>query len=115
MASKSVPILLVILSIVAVVAATSLDRAGGWKPIGNPNAAQVVAVANFAVAEYNKEKKTSLVLVSVEKGESQVVSGINYRLLISAKDGAAEKTYSTVVYSSLAGSISLRSFDPIQN
>ncbi|KAL1560019.1 cysteine proteinase inhibitor 5-like [Salvia divinorum] len=124
MASKSALILLVILSVVAVavpiVAAASLGpRAGGWKTIANPNAAQVVAIANFAVAEHNKEKKTSLVLVSVKKGESQVVSGMNYRFLISAKqDGATavpNKIYSAVVYYSPSGSPSLRSFAPIEN
>ncbi|KAG6416453.1 hypothetical protein SASPL_123883 [Salvia splendens] len=120
MASKYVHNLYVILSIVAVavpiVATVSLGaRAGGWKPIGKPNAAQVVAIGKFAVAEHNKEKKTSLVFVCVEKGESQVVNGINYRLVISAKDGAADKTYSAVVYSSLSGSQSLTSFQPIEN
>ncbi|XP_057765033.1 cysteine proteinase inhibitor 5-like [Salvia miltiorrhiza] len=120
MASKSAHIFFAILSVVAVtvpiVAATSRgSKVGGWQPISNPNAPEVVTIAKFAVAEHNKEKKASLELVSVLSASSQVVSGTNYRLVISAMDNHAAtpyKSYTTVVHSSLLRSLSLISFQP---
>ncbi|XP_047943583.1 cysteine proteinase inhibitor 1-like [Salvia hispanica] len=90
MAPKSLHILLAALSLMAVAlvpisAASRGHIVGGWKPIDNPNAPEIVEIAKFAISEYNKQKKTALDLVSVVKGESQVVAGINYRLVISAK------------------------------
>ncbi|XP_057811279.1 cysteine proteinase inhibitor 1-like [Salvia miltiorrhiza] len=115
MAPKSAHILFAILSVVAVAAASEGTKAGGWKAISNPNTPEVVAVAKFAVAEHNKEKKTPLVFVSVVKAEFQVVAGVNYRLLISAKHGTAvtPETYVAVVNSSPSRSLSLVSFHGI--
>ncbi|KAL8461603.1 hypothetical protein ACS0TY_032109 [Phlomoides rotata] len=74
---------------------------GGWRPIADPNAPEVVKIAKFAVDQHNKEAKTSLVFEKVVKGEQQVVAGVNYRLVISAAEGGATapKTYKAVVYS----------------
>lgn len=84
-----------------ILAAAPKGTVGGWKPIANPKAPAVVAIAKFAVAEHNKEKKTSLVFVSVVKGETQVVAGTNYRLVITAKDGHVVRTYTAVVFAGL--------------
>ncbi|KAL8032971.1 hypothetical protein ABFX02_13G132600 [Erythranthe guttata] len=62
---------------------------GGWKPIPDLKDPQVVKAANFAVAEHNKEAKTTLEFVTIVKGEQQVVAGLRYRLVISAKSSAA--------------------------
>lgn len=108
MAPRSARILFAILSILTVVvhisAASRGPLLGGWKPIDNPNAPEVVKIAKFAVDEHNKKQHTSLSFVSVLKGESQTVAGVNYKLEISAKDGAAAaaaapKNYTAVVYS----------------
>ncbi|XP_047939798.1 cysteine proteinase inhibitor 1-like [Salvia hispanica] len=123
MAPKSLHILLAALSLMAVAlvpisAASRGHIVGGWKPIDNPNAPEIVEIAKFAISEYNKQKKTALDLVSVVKGESQVVAGINYRLVISAKDAsaAAPKTYSAVVYSKPGPkSLKLTSFEKIKD
>ncbi|XP_057765034.1 cysteine proteinase inhibitor 5-like [Salvia miltiorrhiza] len=117
MALKSIHILLAFLSLLAVSAASRGPIVGGWHPISNPNAPEIVEIAKFAVAEHNKEKKASLIFVSVVKGESQVVAGTNYRLVISAKDGAsaAPKTYTAVVWSKVAPkSLELTSFEQIK-
>ncbi|CAI9773174.1 unnamed protein product [Fraxinus pennsylvanica] len=71
---------------------------GGYEPIDNPNDPTVIEIAKFAVAEHNKEAKSNLKFQKVVKGESQVVAGINYRLVISAVDGAAVQNYLAVVY-----------------
>ncbi|KAK6774886.1 hypothetical protein RDI58_025887 [Solanum bulbocastanum] len=61
--------------------------AGGWTPLNDVNSPDVVAIGQFAVNEHNKEAGTKLQFQSITKGESQVVAGINYRLVINAKDG----------------------------
>ncbi|KAE8724385.1 Cysteine proteinase inhibitor 5 [Hibiscus syriacus] len=71
---------------------------GGWSPIQNITDPHVSEIAEFAVGQYNNESKASLKLEKVLKGETQVVSGTNYRLVLKAKDGAAEKTYEAVVW-----------------
>ncbi|KAL2245774.1 cysteine proteinase inhibitor 1-like [Sesamum indicum] len=72
----------------------------GWKPIDNPKNPKVVEIANFAVTEHNKEASTALAFESVVKGETQVVAGTNYRLVIAAKDGSAadSKQYRALVW-----------------
>ena len=71
---------------------------GGWKPIENIKDSHVTEIAAFAVAEYNKQSKTSLKLVEVVKGDMQVVAGTNYRLVLKATDGAATKVYQAIVW-----------------
>ncbi|KAL9398047.1 hypothetical protein Peur_007008 [Populus x canadensis] len=70
---------------------------GGWSPIKDLKDKHVVEIAEFAVAEHNKEAKSNLMLESIVKGESQVVSGRNYRLVLAVK-GRANAKYQAVVY-----------------
>ncbi|XP_022738234.1 cysteine proteinase inhibitor 5-like [Durio zibethinus] len=82
--------------------------AGGWQPIKNINDPHVRDVAEFAVSEYNQQSKASLKLKSVVKGEMQVVSGINYKLVVESTD---DKDYEAVVWEKANGkSRSLTSF-----
>ncbi|KAL3843735.1 hypothetical protein ACJIZ3_001138 [Penstemon smallii] len=64
----------------------------GWWPIKNLNDPEVVGIAKFAVAEYNRTSNKALVLVSVVKGEAKQAfdpSETIYHLDIYAKDAAA--------------------------
>ncbi|KAK3206969.1 hypothetical protein Dsin_021015 [Dipteronia sinensis] len=54
-------------------------------------------MGQFAVSEYNQRSKASLIFESVVEGESQVVEGINYRLLVAAKDKEATNNYEAIV------------------
>ncbi|KAF5943554.1 hypothetical protein HYC85_017631 [Camellia sinensis] len=60
---------------------------GGWTPIQNVSSPEVQEVARFAVSEHNKEANTNLKLQKVVSGETQVVSGTNYKLVIATADG----------------------------
>lgn len=71
---------------------------GGWTPIENTNDPHVKEMANFAVSEYNKQSKMNLKLVGVDKAESQVVAGTNYRIVVSVKNGKAKERYQAVVW-----------------
>lgn len=72
--------------------------AGGWRQIKDLNAPEVQEAAQFAVTEYNKEAATNLEYQRVANGETQVVDGTNYRLVIAAKDGAISGNYEAVVW-----------------
>ncbi|KAI8567300.1 hypothetical protein RHMOL_Rhmol02G0110500 [Rhododendron molle] len=71
---------------------------GGWQPIENVTAPEVIETAQFAVAQHNKQADSTLKFRSVVQGEYQVVAGMNYRLIIAAKDGGVAGKYEAVVY-----------------
>ncbi|CAN6683029.1 unnamed protein product [Malus baccata var. baccata] len=61
---------------------------GGWRPIENISDPHVKEIAEFAVSEYNKQAKgqNKLAFERVVRGDTQLVAGMNYRLVISAKN-----------------------------
>ncbi|KAK4353744.1 hypothetical protein RND71_025938 [Anisodus tanguticus] len=72
---------------------------GGWSPITDTHDRQVVEIGKFAVDQHNKEAKSNLVFKRVVKGETQVVAGTNYRLVIAAKDGShSSSKYLAIVW-----------------
>uniref|UniRef100_A0A5B7BHE6 Cystatin domain-containing protein n=1 Tax=Davidia involucrata TaxID=16924 RepID=A0A5B7BHE6_DAVIN len=71
---------------------------GGWSPIADPKKPQVREIGEFAVTEHNKQAKTELKFESVVRGETQVVAGTNYRLVIGARDGAVLNNYEALVW-----------------
>ncbi|KAK4727948.1 hypothetical protein R3W88_032865 [Solanum pinnatisectum] len=85
---------------------------GLWKPITNTTDPKVVEIGKFAVDEHNEEEKTKLKFQEVVKGEYQVVDGLNYRLLISAKDSNSLHNYLAEVWVKPGGqSRTLTSFE----
>lgn len=74
------------------------DLVGGWSPIKDPESPLVVEIANFAIYTHNKEAEANLKYESVVEGESQIVEGFNYKLVIAAKDGSARNKYEAVVW-----------------
>ncbi|XVF28022.1 hypothetical protein REPUB_Repub14bG0159500 [Reevesia pubescens] len=74
------------------------DLVGGWTAIENIKDPHVTEIAQFAVSEYNKQTHASLKLVKVVKGDTQVVAGTNYRLVLKARDGSSTKAYQAVVW-----------------
>ncbi|XP_062000572.1 cysteine proteinase inhibitor 5-like [Rosa rugosa] len=71
---------------------------GGWRPIENIGDPHVKEIAEFAVSEYNQSQKKNLVFQSVVRGETQVVAGIKYRLVISVKEDDSFENYEAVVW-----------------
>ncbi|MCI14808.1 cysteine proteinase inhibitor 1-like [Trifolium medium] len=70
---------------------------GGWNPIEDINDPEVIEIANYAVTEFNKQTGATLKFKKVIKGESQIVSGTNYRLIISTSNSALN-VYDAFVY-----------------
>ncbi|PKI66414.1 cysteine proteinase inhibitor 1 [Punica granatum] len=100
-----IPLLLLLLaaSVVPLLSAAGFGGGGGpvlggWKPIKDVNDPYIKEIAGFAVSEHNKQARASLKLQGVKSGESQVVAGTNYRLIIAAADGAATGDYEAVVW-----------------
>ncbi|KAL2495549.1 Cysteine proteinase inhibitor 1 [Forsythia ovata] len=92
------PILVASIEVSAALGGRKGDLVGSWRPIENLNDPIVQEIAKYAVEEHNKQAKTNLRFLSVVSGETQVVAGTNYRLVISAKDEAAVHKYQTVVW-----------------
>ncbi|KAF6145022.1 hypothetical protein GIB67_013373 [Kingdonia uniflora] len=72
--------------------------AGGWQPIKDIKDPHVAKIGQFAVSQHNKVSQTNLKFDQVVRGETQVVSGENYRLVIEADDGVAKNNYEAVVW-----------------
>ncbi|XP_050365351.1 cysteine proteinase inhibitor 1-like [Argentina anserina] len=84
--------------------------AGGWSPIKDLKDPHVQEIANWAVSEYNRINHKGLVFQVVLQGQDQLVAGINYKLLISVKDGSSTANYEGVVYENLDKIKKLTSF-----
>nr|WFP52518.1 cystatin [Aristotelia chilensis] len=99
---KSLTLLLVISSLFLSLFAASAridPLVGGWTPIKNVKDPHVKEIGEFAVDAYNKGSKAALKFETVISGETQVVSGTNYKLIVAAKDGeAVSKNYEAVVW-----------------
>jgi hypothetical protein len=86
---------------------------GGYKPASKSDAG-VKAAAEFAISERGETEGVSLNLVSIERAETQVVAGINYRLClkISLEDDPDEtQEVTVVVFRSLQKTHSLKSWE----
>ncbi|KAK2432011.1 cysteine proteinase inhibitor [Trifolium repens] len=70
---------------------------GGWNPIEDINNSHVTDIANFAVNKFNNQTGASLKFQKVIRGESQIVAGINYCLIISTSN-SVNNIYNVVVY-----------------
>ncbi|CAK8574900.1 unnamed protein product [Lathyrus sativus] len=89
-----------VLLFLILLASVNMNQAipGGWSPIKNITDPYVIEIARFAVVEYDKQKGATLEFEKLIKGESQVISGTNYRLTLSAKDGSSSNNYEAVVW-----------------
>ncbi|GMY36707.1 cysteine proteinase inhibitor 5-like [Fagus crenata] len=105
---------LLILSIYSTALGGRGSVVGGWQPIQDISDPHVTEIGEYAVDEYNKESKSELSFVSVVKGETQVVSGTNYRLTVAAKDGDVTNNYEAIVWEKPWESFkNLTSFKPV--
>ena len=87
---------------------------GGLKPIGDPKDKHVMEIGQFAVMEYKKRSNSALKFESVDKCETQLVSGINYRLILVVKDEPSTMKFEVVVWEKLRENFkSLTSFKPM--
>ncbi|KAG4990179.1 cysteine proteinase inhibitor 1-like [Glycine soja] len=109
-------LLLLSLVLVSYAARRSESALGGWSPIKDVNDSHVTEIANYAVSEYDKRSGAKLTLVKVSKGETQVVAGTNYRLVLKVKNGSTTASYqATVLEKPWLHFRNLTSFKPLRS
>jgi hypothetical protein len=85
--------------------------AGGYsgRRVNDPS---VTAAAAFAVRERGRQTRRRVTLVSIKRAEAQVVAGMNYRLLLSVREGGEVGDVTAVVFQNLRRRLSLESWEP---
>jgi hypothetical protein len=85
--------------------------AGGYS--GRPtNDRGVAAAAAFAVRERGRQTRRRVTLLSIESAETQVVAGMNYRLVMRVREGREVGFVTVVVFQNLRRRLSLTSWEP---
>ncbi|XP_074562765.1 cysteine proteinase inhibitor 8-like [Curcuma longa] len=91
---------------------------GGWAPIKDVEDSHVRELGEFAVEEHNRrEHGQVLAFDKVVRGETQVVAGINYRLVLRTREaGGSPAHYQAVVWEKVWINFKqLTSFVPIES
>jgi len=102
-------------SMLVIASMASAQKTGGYKAIAKADAG-ARAAAEFAVDAQAERKNLTIDLIAVEKAESQVVAGTNYRLCLKVTTSGADDeadvtiTVKVVVYRNLKGEYSLTSW-----
>jgi hypothetical protein len=84
--------------------------AGGYQEVSRTEP-DVVSAAKFAIKEEKRKKGVRLSLISIERAETQVVAGINYRLCLRVKITGKLRSVRTVVYKNLQRKYLLSSWE----
>jgi len=92
-------------------AAQDAPVAGGYseRPVSDPG---VAAAAAFAVRERGRRTGRRVTFLQIRRAETQVVAGLNYRLLLSVRENRKERDVTAVVYQNLRQRLSLESWEP---
>lgn len=101
MRSSLLHLLLFIFTIILLHGSTTAKKQplfGGSHPIKNLTDPHILDIANFAVTQHNKETNSNLIFERVIKGKIGVVEGLEYHLIIEAKDGTNICKYEAVVW-----------------
>ena len=89
----------------------SAQMAGAYSDVSSTSA-EVQKAATFAVKTRSRRLGKSLKLVQIEKAQSQVVAGMNYRLCMEVREGSGKKTRVTaVVYLDLKQHLTLSKWE----
>jgi hypothetical protein len=92
----------------------TVPTVGGYNAV-SISSADVVAAAEFAAKRQSAKRGTTVKVSAINRAESQIVAGTNYRLCLSAnvfagKRKASTKQFSAVVFKNLRGAFTLKSW-----
>jgi hypothetical protein len=91
--------LLLVATVAAIFAIAATAMPGGWESIMDVMDLHIQELGSWVVLEHTKETNEGPTLVKVVSGKQQVVSGMNYRLVIeTANDPTSNSMYDAVVY-----------------
>lgn len=91
--------------------AQDVPVAGGYSERAT-NDRGVAAAAAFAVRERGRRVGRRVTLLEIRRAETQVVAGLNYRLMLTVREGGKERDVTAVVYQNLRQRLSLTSWEP---
>lgn len=104
-------ILISVIALATLFATANAQVLGGYKTISSDDA-EAAEAAEFAVST-KAEDQEGLSLVSVHKAERQSVQGTNFRLCIEVELDSESQFVSTVVFRSLDGDFTLKSWSVV--
>lgn len=113
---KKLPLILLSVAISAVMGcvlglqAQQPPIVGGYQEASRTDS-EVVSAAKFAIRQEKRKKRSGLSLISIERAETQVVAGTNYRLCLRVKLKGKIQSVTTVVYRNLQQKFSLSSWE----
>ena len=111
---KSLTIVLILLALSLAIGSApgsaAQQQTGGYQkaPKDDP---PVVAAAKFAVSDQQTKQGGTVELVSIKRAETELVSGINYRLCLRVKVGGKSQTVTTIVNKTLDDRHTLNSWE----
>ncbi|HEX6185142.1 MAG TPA: GerMN domain-containing protein [Pyrinomonadaceae bacterium] len=88
---------------------TPMAGAYGERRVNDPS---VTAAAAFAVRERGRQTRRRVTLLSIRRAETQVVAGLNYRLVLNVREGGEVRDVTAVVFQNLRQRFSLESWEP---
>jgi hypothetical protein len=98
--------LFVALIVGAYAANVSAQIAGGYSDT-EVTSAEAKRAAMIAVRSRASRTHTTVTLLKINKAETQVVAGLNYRICMRVREGKRVKTVTAVVYQNLKNKYSL--------
>ena len=113
--NSSALVVAVVLALLLGTVIVSAQQTGSYRAIDKADEG-AVAAAEFAIKDESEKKELTYKLVSVERAETQVVAGINYRLCLKVsyhkqeEDEDATDFVQVVVFRSLQKEYSLTSW-----
>ncbi|HVZ39780.1 MAG TPA: cystatin family protein [Candidatus Kapabacteria bacterium] len=105
--SRITPIIAVMLAVLSY-SVGHAQQVGAYSDVSVKDA-EVRKAAQFAVTERNKAEKTKL--VSIVSARQQVVSGMNYDLVLKLRSGKTVRKAKVIVWHRIDGSYHLGSWD----
>lgn len=92
-------------------ASAQQDKIAGGFGDADKTDPEIVSAARFAIKQQRRKLGQSLLLVSIERAEIQVVAGLNYRLCLKVNVKGKTQEVTAVVYRDLKQKYSLSRWD----
>jgi hypothetical protein len=111
---KSLPAVMVFLAfyltIGGALGSTAQQQTGGYQEAPKDDPA-VVSAAKFAVSDQQTKQGGTVSLVSIKRAETELISGINYRLCLKVKVNGKSQTVTAIVNKTLDDRQTLTSWE----
>jgi hypothetical protein len=111
---KSLPAIMIFLALYLAIggalASTAQQQTGGYQEAPKDDPA-VVSAAKFAVSDQQTKQGGTVSLVSIKRAETELISGVNYRLCLKVKVNGKSQTVTATVNKTLDDRQTLTSWE----